>query len=82
VHALRSEGVAAPGIELIAANSRARPGAHPARIYYFNESDLCRAKWLQHRLAAAGLDDFAIARSTIPGLPVGQIELWWPKSAQ
>lgn len=76
---LRSEGVGAPGIEKIAADSRARTGNHPARIYYFNDGDLGGAKWLQARLAAAGLGNFAIARSTIAGVPSGQIELWWPK---
>jgi hypothetical protein len=77
---LRSDGVGAPGIEKIAANSRARVGSHPARIYYFNNGDLGGAKWLQQRLAAAGLGDFAIARSEIAGVPAGQIELWWPKA--
>lgn len=76
---LRSQGVGAPGIEKIAADSGARKGDRPARIYYFNADDLGAAKWLQDRLAASGLGNFEIARSSVPGVPSGQIELWWPK---
>ena len=75
---LRSDGIGAPGIEKIPANSRARVGNHQARIYYFNDGDLGGAKWLQQRLIAAGVGNFGIARSTIAGVPAGQIELWWP----
>ncbi len=75
---LRAVGVGAPGIEKIAMKSGARIGQRPPRIFYFNAGDLGGAKWLQQRLSEAGLGNWTISRSYITGVPVGQIELWWP----
>lgn len=77
---LRAAGVGAPGIEKIAVARGARLGRRPAQIIYFNEDDLGGAKWLQQRLRAEAMGEWAIARSTITGVPAGQIELWWPNA--
>ena len=76
---LRAAGVGAPGIEKIAVRGPARSGPRPPRIVYFNADDLGRAKWLQQRLVEAGVGAWTITRSTIAGVPAGQIELWWPR---
>lgn len=78
---LRAAGVGAPGIEKIAIKSGARIGQRPRRIFYFNVDDLGRAKWLQQQLIQAGVGNWTIVRSTIAGVPAGQIELWWPHDA-
>jgi hypothetical protein len=79
---LRAAGVGAPGIEKIPIKSGARIGKRPASIFYFNTEDLGGAKWLQQQLIAAGIGDWAIVRSSIAGVPAGQIELWWPKEVE
>jgi len=78
---LRAAGVGAPGIEKIAIKSGARIGTRPPRIFYFNDADLGGAKWLQERLAEAGVGKWTIQRSNVGGVPLGQIELWWSHEA-
>lgn len=78
---LRDNGIGAPGIEDVSGKLAGRMSrATPPQIRYFSDGDIGSARWLASHLPKAQGQDWSVVRAQAKGVPMGQLELWWPYS--
>jgi hypothetical protein len=73
--ALKTQGLASPGIELAPTRSPARP-----EVRYFNEADKPLADRIAGIAAAEGVPGAVVVAVDSYKAPAGQIEFWYPRS--